>query len=138
MKPKISFLLIIGLFLALSNCKEIVADPAVHFLQLIQNKSNEHLLLVKSTENTLDSIIIAPDEEYVLLEFSSFGIIRGFQDCETEELGELSLKVEGSDSLMVKIDPNQSIHWQFTLFEENSLGGGDGECRLVIDEEDIE
>lgn len=130
-------LLTLSVFLAFS-CSKVVEDPAVDYVQLIENKSKVSLLLVTSTSTNLDSAIIPIDEEYILLDLKTIGTIRHFQNCETGKLGVLSIEVEPSDSLIVNIDPNQSSNWHFTMFEEFKNGGGSGECRLVINDQNIE
>lgn len=134
---RVAILLSSLVYFASSSC-ETVVDPGVNYTQVIENGSEENLLLVTSIVDDTVSVIIPPDGEYVLLNAITIGHIRGYKNCETEYLGELSLKVESSDSLIVNINPNQSASWQFTIFEEGSNGGGTGECRLVIDDQNIE
>lgn len=131
-------LLIPLIFLLAYSCNETIEDPAVFYIQIIENKSDLNLLLVTSVSTNLDSVIIPADDEYILLKVITIGSIRGFQDCETDDLGELSIEVDSSDSLIVNIDPNESSNWQFLIFEEASNGGGTGECRLVIDDQNVE
>ena len=136
LNPLTSFFLPFILLL-LCSCNPVIEDPAVDYKQVIENNSDFNLLLITSRFDDVDSVIIPMEEEYILLDITGIGTIKGYRDCDTNNSGTLSLEVESSDSLAVNIDPNQSSNWQFTIFEEYDNGGGVGECRLVIDNEDI-
>ncbi|MEL7424908.1 MAG: hypothetical protein AAFN81_18120 [Bacteroidota bacterium] len=119
---------------------DIIVDPLVEYSQVIENNSDVSLLLITNTSASVDSVIIMTDEEQIVFSFSGIGAIAGLDECDVNEEsgGDLSLGVALTDSLTVNRDPNQSSNWQFTLIEDYGNGGGKGECRLVINNDDIE
>ncbi|NND95136.1 MAG: hypothetical protein HKN45_09735 [Flavobacteriales bacterium] len=129
-----SVLSLVFILFILVGCDDEVADPSVDFRQIIDNLSSQELLLAIDS----DTISIPPDSDYLVNKVVTIGKIASYDDCSLDDVPELNLEVSGSDTLQVTIDPNSSLEWQFELIEENELGGGVGECRLIIDDDDIQ
>ena len=143
MYKKRSFILLPLLLVFLASCGEdprIITEPSISFDKIIENKSSFDLILKSSLGLGVDSVLIGSGEEFIIEEVSTIGIIGGFDTdyCDLIEIGDLTIEVESSDSILVTLDPYQIDNWQATILQDYGGGAGVGECRLVIGDEDIE
>ena len=122
----------------------IACDPSVKYTMVIQNATEYDIAVTKTGTDTEwtefsrgDNLIIAPDFGKIVSDYFGVGSLDEFESCPFRSDSFL-LKVDGIDTLSVKLNVYKSANWEYDLLEKPFLGGGSCECRLTISDEDIE
>lgn len=130
-------ILISFLTLALSSCADDVANPAVVLSQILDNQSVYDLEVITEIDGVSGIDTIPSMSLDTLFMFATFGRLGEFSDCALAPINPIAINVLESDTLELSIDPNNSENWDFTILQSNDDGGGQAECRLTIEDSDI-
>lgn len=119
-------------------------DPGVQYTQIIENQSDYTLHIlprdtvqVHGNFSPFDSIMASPGAEAQIVDYGSLGQVSQFEDCPFYS-DSIRIRIEGSDSLQVKIAVHDPTTWTYRILDESFNGGGICECRLVITNTDIQ
>ena len=71
------------------------------------------------------------------MQYDEIGSVSKFEDCSLFS-DSLSSKIMDSDSLKLLLDLNNNSNWNFSVNKKSFGGGGLCECRIIINENQIE
>lgn len=117
----------------------ISCDPSVSYNKIIENNSDYDLkfkvypdsLNYLSQDYKTDTFVILKHTEYTIIHTSRMSQTRQYQDCNTYS-DSISCKIIDYDSLHLAIHAKDEINWKFKVLKETFGGGGNCECRLLI------
>ena len=123
--------------LLMSSC-----DPGVYFEKIVENKSNHDLKFFIYRNNGLganelvDSILIPKNSQSVIFKDGGIGTVDEYTYCGSY-LDSITSKFVGTDTVYLKLDPNQSTNWKYIVLDKSKIGGGECECRFIFNDSDL-
>jgi hypothetical protein len=128
--------LVCVLFIIVSGC-----DPGVKYSKIIDNQSDYELIMILEYEGhdtPPDTSNIYSGSEIVVYNYDHIGRVSEYENCKSEFIHTIRLKVKNNDSLVVSVDPNNLQNWNYYLLEKGINGSGECECRMIVSNDNIE
>ena len=123
-------------FLFLTSC-----IPTVTYERKLVNSSSYDIRVIKSSSNSginrRDSILIAKNSFEILEQYSDYGKVSDYVDCNAIHYDSISVQIVKPDSLKVSMDFNNPKNWTFHILQEKNDGGGQCECYSVLTDNEI-
>ena len=140
----IPFLIFIASIIVIS-C-ELIDPPGVKYSQKIQNDSDYDIIIHVHGGNipgssyyyaSTDSFYVNKHSVDTIMFYWEVGETYGFEDCDIYA-DSLTSEIANNDSLHLKVDLNNQSNWTFNMLHETHGGGGTCECRIIINNNQIE
>ncbi|MFZ4462720.1 MAG: hypothetical protein ACOYN5_02680 [Bacteroidales bacterium] len=128
----VSIILIVNL---VASC-----DPGFAYSKVIQNDSDFDVIIRvhgASIDYSADSFYVSKRSEEAILLGSGLGQTFEFEDCNLYA-DSLTASVADTDTMKVLTELNDLSNWTFTVLNKTFKGGGTCECRIIINDDQIE
>ena len=115
----------------------MACDPTVDFNRIIQNNSDHELVYFYDQMPDEDSVYIPSKSEVIVYTDHKLGTVSSFENCDQGVL-DIERLIVADSSRQLKFNLQDFERWEFVVIEKDAAGGGECECRLVVENEDIE
>jgi hypothetical protein len=135
---KIHYLNIISItfnLIVMNSC-----DPGFAYNKVIQNDSDFDVIIRvhgASIDYSADSFYVSKRSEEAILVGSGLGQTFEFEDCNLYA-DSLTASVADTDTMKVLTELNDLSNWTFSVLNKTFKGGGTCECRIIINNDQIE
>lgn len=133
------------IFFLLSIIVFCSCDPSTTERKIIINNTDSSLIIFINDSSVTppykhisDSIFIPQKSEKTIYDKTLLGRVKHYNNKCYEYADSMWIKVYNNESLNCVKDPNDNSNWMFYEIDKYTFGGGEIECKLIIENEDLE